>query len=79
MRHIRSLLFSVFLFITSLGFAAEENSNKELIFITSEYCPFCGTKHEDIDEELGMDFDDHAAFGKGVEHMDEDDYNGVDE
>ena len=44
-----------------------------------EYCPFCGTKHEDIDEELGMDFDDHAAFGKGVEHMDEDDYNGVDE
>ena len=44
-----------------------------------EYCPFCGTKHEDIDEELGMDFDDHAAFGKGVDHMDEDDYNGVDE
>ena len=48
MRHIRSLLFSVFMFIASLSFAAEENAHKELIFITSEYCPFCEAWEQDI-------------------------------
>ena len=48
MRHIRSLLFSVFMFIASLSFATEENAHKELIFITSEYCPFCEAWEQDI-------------------------------
>ena len=48
MQHIRSLLFSVFMFIASLSFAAEENAHKELIFITSEYCPFCEAWEQDI-------------------------------
>ena len=48
MRHISSLLFSVFMFIASLSFATEENAHKELIFITSEYCPFCEAWEQDI-------------------------------
>ena len=48
MRHIRSLLFSVFIFIAPLSFATEENGHKELIFITSEYCPFCEAWEQDI-------------------------------
>ena len=48
MRHIRSLLFSVFMFIASFSFATEENAHKELIFITSEYCSFCEAWERDI-------------------------------
>ena len=48
MRHIRSLLFSVFMFIAPLSFATEKNAHKELIFITSEFCPFCAAWEQDI-------------------------------
>ena len=48
MRHLISLLFSVLIFNASLGFATEENTHKELIFITSEYCPFCKAWEQDI-------------------------------
>ena len=48
LRHLRSLLLSVSIFIASLSFATEENAHKELIFITSEYCPFCKAWEQDI-------------------------------
>ena len=48
MRHLISLLLSVFIFNASLGLATEENTHKELIFITSEYCPFCKAWEQDI-------------------------------
>ena len=48
MRHLRSILFSVSVLIASLSFASENNTHKELIFITSEYCPFCRAWEQDI-------------------------------
>lgn len=38
-----------------------------------EFCPFCGAQdHGDVDNNLGIGFDENAKFGKGVEHMDDD-------
>lgn len=48
MRHLRPVLLSVFIFIASLSSATERISHKELIFITSEYCPFCKAWEQDI-------------------------------
>ena len=48
MRHRWSLLSCVFILIASLSFATEKKTHKELIFITSEYCPFCVAWEQDI-------------------------------
>ena len=48
MRHLGSLLLSVLILTASLSLATEENAQKELIFITSEYCPFCEAWEQDI-------------------------------
>ena len=54
-RLIRSLVHSlkiglVFcsLFISSAGLAAEQARSLELVFITSEYCPFCKAWERDV-------------------------------
>ena len=38
-----------------------------------EFCPFCGEKDEQVDEDLGINFQDKASFGKGVDMMDDED------
>ena len=70
MRHIRYLLFSVFMFIASLSFATEENAHKELIFVTSEYS--C----KDI--ELSIYKDDWEYFFKDCDALfNEDGWNYI--
>ena len=54
----------------------------DLMYTTApEFCPFCGEKDEQVDEDLGMDFKTEAGFGKGVDMMDQDEdgYDGEDE
>jgi hypothetical protein len=36
------------LFISSAGLAAEQAKSLELVFITSEYCPFCKAWERDV-------------------------------
>ena len=48
LRYLRFFLFSTFLFIASSSFATETLSHKQLIFITSKYCPFCKAWEQDI-------------------------------
>ena len=46
----------------------------DLTYTTSpEFCPFCGEKDDEVDEDLGIDFDDQISFGKGVDMMDDED------
>ena len=37
-----------------------------------EYCPFCGTKHDNPAEDIGIDFKEHTDFNKVVDMMDGD-------
>jgi DNA-directed RNA polymerase subunit RPC12/RpoP len=50
-----------------------EPDEVDLIYtLAPEFCPFCGEKDEEVDEDLGIDFKDKVSFGKGVDMMDQD-------